>query len=97
MENALTWNGAARVHHALLFTLLVAAALLAPRPTGAQSLPGTEARLCTDDAWADYNGCLMESDGFFHRLTCDLAFEADVIWCSAKYGGQVKNAWNGQV
>lgn len=93
MTHANSGRSVARIHFALAFTLLVGAALLLPRPGDAQSLPGTEWRRCTDIAWADYNDCLMESDGFFHRLTCDLAFEGDYLWCSAKYGGDVKDAW----
>lgn len=94
MTRAIAVKEVARIHYALVFALLAAAAVLAPRAVSAQELPGTEWRRCTDYAWADYNDCLMESDGFFHRLTCDLSFEGNIVWCSAKYGGAVKDAWN---
>jgi hypothetical protein len=80
--------------HLAVFGLLLLLSLLTPRALGAQS-SGTTWRDCTDRAFIDYNSCLMESDGWFHRTVCDLAFEADVVWCSAKYAGEVRNAFNG--
>lgn len=81
--------------YALLFAVLVALSLLAPSAvSGATSNPGTTWRECVDNSFADYNGCLMESDGWFHRKICDIAFEADVVWCSAKYIGEVKSAYD---
>jgi hypothetical protein len=84
--------------HVLALALLSALTLAAPRALrGAETeetLPGTEARLCSDKAWADYNSCLMESDGWFHRKVCDLAFQADYAYCLAVYAGKIKEASN---
>ncbi|HEX6693934.1 MAG TPA: hypothetical protein VF035_04435 [Longimicrobiales bacterium] len=44
---------------------------------------GTQFIACTDQAWADYNKCLVDAGGPFSRKLCDLAFEADIIWCGA--------------
>ena len=56
---------------------------------------GTVWRECTDAAFASYNSCLMESSNWLHRKVCDLAFELDVVACSAKAAGAIRNAWNG--
>ena len=44
---------------------------------------GTQFITCTNQAWTDYNKCLGNAGGFFSRSLCDLAWEADVIWCGA--------------
>jgi hypothetical protein len=85
--------GSAR--YVLLFAVLTAVSLVAPRAlSGATSNPGTNWRECVDNSFADYNECLMESSNWFHQKVCDIAFEADVVWCSAKYAGDVKSAYN---
>jgi hypothetical protein len=81
--------------NALLFALLATVLLLAPHAlAGATSNPGTNWRECVDNSFADYNSCLMESSNWFHQKLCDLAFEGDVVWCTAKYIGEVKSAYD---
>lgn len=48
---------------------------------------------CVDDAFAEYNSCLMDSSWWFSRLICDLDFEADVVKCGAEQGGLIQGAW----
>jgi hypothetical protein len=47
--------------------------------------PGTDFVKCTDDAWASYNKCLMSSTFSWEQKLCDLAFQADVVYCGSVY------------
>jgi hypothetical protein len=82
------------VRYALMFSTLAVLALVAPRTvSGAETtLPGTTWKECTDAAFADYNDCLMESASWFSRKICDLAFEGNILWCSTKFYGALKEA-----
>lgn len=51
---------------------------------------GTDFVVCHDQAWADYNSCLMRYDSSWEKKLCDLAFEADVAWCAAVYWRRLK-------
>ena len=55
---------------------------------------GTQFIACTDQAWADYNKCLVDAGGPFSRKLCDLAFEADIIWCAAVLKRQLTTGSN---
>jgi hypothetical protein len=90
--------GAARARTGVLaglITVAAAAAALPARVSGAVEGVGTVWRECVDEALLDYNGCLMESENWFHRKICDLAFELDVVACTAKAIGEIRNSWNG--
>ena len=52
---------------------------------------GTQFIACTDQAWADYNKCLVDAGGPFSRKLCDLAFEADIFWCGAVLKRQLES------
>jgi hypothetical protein len=70
--------------------LLAALFLLAPRDLhGAKSW-----KACIDEAFLDYNDCLMESTSWFNRKLCDLNWELEVALCSAYIVGDIKNAYN---
>lgn len=61
-----------RALHALILT----AATLAPATARA------EMSKCTDQAWANYNTCLMNSGGFeWARRECDIEFQAEYLAC----------------
>jgi hypothetical protein len=74
---------------ALTVLTLVTVSLVAPQRVAAD---GTEWRHCVDGAWGEYNGCLMESSGWFDRKVCDIAFQLDVVVCSARVIGEIKEA-----
>ncbi|CAN5645349.1 hypothetical protein BH23GEM9_BH23GEM9_07200 [soil metagenome] len=94
-------HGSVRQAGALAGLIAVAVLALAAAPRSAagaeEAGPGTVWRQCMDGAWADYNSCLMEADGWLHRKVCDLAFELDVVYCTAKTAGEIRNAWNGNL
>ena len=56
----------------------------------AESNPGTDFVKCQDTSWADYNSCLMSSDFEWEKHLCDIAFQADIVWCGAVYYRRVK-------
>lgn len=63
--------------------------LLAPR-----SLEGAESwKECVDDAFLEYNACLMESTSWFNQKLCDFNFELEFALCSAYIVGDIKNAY----
>lgn len=62
--------------------LVLAALAAAARPAAATTSP---LRTCTNAAWADYNDCLMETDSWWVRKGCDIAFEAEYVRCYAYY------------
>jgi hypothetical protein len=76
----------------ITFTLVLATGV---RAAEEDKEAGTVWKECMDKAFAHYNSCLMESDGWFHRKVCDLAFELDAVACAAKAAGTIRNAWNG--
>ena len=70
--------------------LLAALFLLAPGSlNGAQSWKG-----CMDEAFLEYNDCLMESTSWFNRKLCDLDWQLEVVYCSALITGDIKQAYN---
>jgi hypothetical protein len=52
---------------------------------------GTEFVACQNAAWHDYNECLMSSDHEWEKKICDLAFQADIVWCGSVYWKRVQN------
>lgn len=70
--------------------LLAALFLLAPGSlSGAKSWKG-----CMDEAFLEYNDCLMESTSWFNRKLCDLNWELEVALCSAYIIGDIRKAYN---
>lgn len=62
----------------LATALGLAAAMAYPRAAeGAESLESE----CTDEAWADYNSCLMSSSLEVFRSICDLEFFLEIFDC----------------
>lgn len=87
-------NGTARGALMRALTAGVVPALLAlmmavPVRVEAQGA-GTQWKGCVDDALLDYNECLMEGGGWFSQKLCDIAFQIDVVVCSATVWGTVK-------
>lgn len=86
-------GGAAAAARGLLASAVVAALVVLARPAlGAEAETFQE---CVDEAFAGYNACLMESDGWFHRKLCDISWELEVAVCAAEKVGEVRRAWNG--
>lgn len=67
--------------------LLMAVALAVPQR--AEAAAEADYKKCFDDAWAEYNSCLLDAATKFQRLTCDIFFEADAVICGAKFVGVV--------
>jgi hypothetical protein len=75
-----------------LCALVLSAALLAVAP---RDLYGEKSwKECVDDAFVDYNRCLMSSGGWFERKLCDLAFEFEVTRCTAVAIGDIRKGYN---
>ena len=69
--------------------LLAALFLLAPR-----DLHGDWTwKECIDDSFEDYNGCLSSTDSRFEKFLCDVAWELDVVVCSSKAVGDVRDGY----
>jgi hypothetical protein len=66
-------------------------ALAVPQTASAEA---GEWRHCIDDAFADYNSCLMESEAWLSRKICDLSWELDVVLCTAQRLGEINAALN---
>ncbi|HEX6132798.1 MAG TPA: hypothetical protein VFZ24_02370 [Longimicrobiales bacterium] len=77
----------------LLASIGVVVALLLLLPRGARAGDWKE---CVDDAFLDYNDCLMDGGGWFERKLCDLDWEFEVTLCTALAVGEIRNAWNGE-
>ncbi|HEX6309426.1 MAG TPA: hypothetical protein VFZ69_14615 [Longimicrobiales bacterium] len=89
------WGESMRVSghlRVLLASIGVVVALLLLLPGRARAGDWKE---CVDDAFVDYNSCLMNSGGWFDRKLCDLDWEFEVALCTAKAVGEIRNAWNG--
>ena len=65
--------------------LLAAAAALGLQPTDARA-EKSPLRQCTDNAWANYNECLMETDSALFRKGCDFDFMFSYERCYIKFG-----------
>lgn len=67
-----------RIRPALMLAttaITVGAAALSPTPARADD--------CIEDAWADYNVCLvMYADKWLHKRLCDIAFMMDLVICA---------------
>ena len=74
----------------LAVALLGSAFILAPRDLFGAAAGWKE---CVDDAFADYNSCLMESSSWLSRKVCDFDFEFDIAVCTAGALGDVRKAW----
>ncbi|MBR9989601.1 MAG: hypothetical protein KFH98_07590 [Gemmatimonadetes bacterium] len=57
--------------------VVVIASVSLPRAAGAAT-----AATCMDDAWAEYNECLVEAMWEFHRKICDLEFHLAAMACA---------------
>ena len=69
--------------------LLAALFLMAPRDLhGAKSW-----KECIDNSFAGYNSCLSSTSGRFERFLCDVAWEIDVVVCSAMAAGDVRKGY----
>lgn len=66
--------------------LLAALFLLAPR-----ALHGDTWKQCIDGSFADYNSCLSSTDSRFEKFLCDVAWELDVVACTSKAIGGIKD------
>lgn len=69
--------------------LLAALILVAPRALHGED----DWKECVDDAFLDYNDCLMESTSWFNRKLCDFNFELEFTLCSATILGDIRNAF----
>jgi hypothetical protein len=86
-----TIAGSGRMRYVLAaIGLVVALFMLAP----GDALGAKTWKECVDDAFADYNDCLMESTSWFNRTLCDLSWELEVAVCTAAKLGDIKNAYN---
>jgi hypothetical protein len=79
--------------HILLAGLLVLPLLVLVVPRAASADAG-EWRECVDDAFAEYNSCLMQSELRLSRMICDLSWELDVVLCTAERLGEIRAALN---
>ncbi|HSJ07778.1 MAG TPA: hypothetical protein VK936_13825 [Longimicrobiales bacterium] len=52
-------------------------------------------RECIDNSLLDYNSCLMDAATTFGKLVCDLSWELEVTYCTAKALGEIRNAFAG--
>ena len=64
--------------------VLALIAFLTPAANAEESGPGTEFRECRNQAWADYNECLVESTSRWGRAMCDVAWDLDNIGCDVE-------------
>lgn len=89
-----TWRKRARVAALIALPALVLAPVAARSVRAEMEMeesgPGTEFVKCQDEAWVDYNKCLMNARTSWEKKLCDLAFEADVVWCGSVYWRRVK-------
>ena len=72
-----------RSTHALA-GLAATAALLLLHPDGGRA-EKSPLRTCTDNAWSEYNDCLMETDSSFFRKGCDFDFMLTYEACQIKH------------
>jgi hypothetical protein len=95
-DNSRTRTGRRGVRQLALVAAAVGSVAAANAAASAEMGPGAGTQFieCTDHAWADYNKCLMEAGGPFTRKLCDLAFEADIIWCGAVLKRQITTGSN---
>lgn len=72
------------VRGALLGALAMVLLLAAPAPGSAQGA-GTSYFACRDQAWADYNDCLMKDpNSLSNSVKCFLAWDLDNLSCDVK-------------
>lgn len=85
-------RGRARIHAVLVSLGLLGALFL----IGPPDLRGEKSFFsqCMDDAFADYNECLMDSSSWFSRKLCDFSWEFDAAYCTAAAIGDVKVGYN---
>ena len=75
----------------LLRTGAVAAALLALAAIASPAhAVESDLRACTNEAWADYNACLMETNSWWVQKGCDIAFQAEYLHCWAEYYADIR-------
>lgn len=66
--------------------LLATVAALAGVSVGEARAQKSPLRTCTDNAWSNYNACLMETDSSFFRTGCDFDFAFSYEACYIKFG-----------
>jgi hypothetical protein len=80
----------------LAVALIAAGALYVLAPMEAAGAEAEGWKECVDEAFLGYNKCLMSASGWFEHKLCDLDWELEVAYCSAKAVGDIRNAWNGK-
>jgi hypothetical protein len=93
MSNARTTSRWSVQRYALVVAVLVVA-LAAVLATQAAAQRSTY-RECIDNSLLEYNSCLMDAGTSFGMLVCDLSWELEVAYCTAKALGEIRNAFNG--
>jgi hypothetical protein len=63
---------------------LAAVLLLAEPSPGAAQGAGTQYFACRDQAWADYNTCLVGSSSKLGQFACFVAWDLDNVHCDVK-------------
>jgi hypothetical protein len=71
---------------------LLALLLFAPSP--APAAQAGDLSTCTNQAWAEYNDCLMDASAEWMRTGCDVGFSAEYALCWAKYLGGIKDLFS---
>ena len=69
------------VRSAQALAVLAAAALVLAIAPGDGRAEKSALKQCTDNAWAEYNECLMETDWEFARKGCDFSFGMEYEKC----------------
>jgi hypothetical protein len=89
-----TWRKRAQLTVLTALPILVLAPF-APRIAHAEMAEagpaGTDFVACQDKAWANYNSCLMNSDHEWEKKLCDIAFQADIVWCGSVYWKRIQS------
>lgn len=83
-----------RAQLAALFALaIVCIAPLSLRALEAAEGPGagTQYVECSNQAWKDYNSCLVQSTWEWEKKICDIAFSADQAFCISVYYRRLVN------
>ena len=72
---------------------LLALLLVSPdAAVAAEAGPGTEFRKCRDQAWSDYNECLMRApDSGSNRTACYIFWDLDNIGCDIDLLNPLRN------
>jgi hypothetical protein len=89
------------VVHRVALTLAVLALALAPLAPRAwaqevrESDGDTSWTECMDESLLEYNECLMSAGTAFSRMICDIAWQLEVVRCTAEALGEIRQAFRG--